>query len=138
MAVDGMIVYFSSVSENTKRFVESCGFKIPVARIPLRKTDPEPVVDRPYVLIVPTYGGGIPGNAVPVQVKRFLKEHSGLMRGVISSGNLNFGEYYAKAGDVISARFHVPVLYRFELMGTDEDRETVTMGLKEYFAHIDH
>lgn len=57
------LVYFSSVSENTHRFVQKLARAseargegpCPAIRIPLRG-DIE--VDTPYVLIVPTYGGG--------------------------------------------------------------------------------
>ncbi len=47
------LVYFSSVSENTHRFVQKLG--IPATRIPLHGRIE---VDRPYVLVLPTYGGG--------------------------------------------------------------------------------
>lgn len=47
------LVYFSSVSENTHRFVQKLG--IPATRIPLHGRIE---VDEPYVLILPTYGGG--------------------------------------------------------------------------------
>ena len=50
------VVYFSSTSENTRRFVEKLG--VDAQRIPLRASEPALGVDRPYVLIVPTYGGG--------------------------------------------------------------------------------
>ena len=47
------LVYFSSVSENTHRFVEK--LELPAIRIPLHG----PIeVDEPYVLVLPTYGGG--------------------------------------------------------------------------------
>jgi len=39
-----------------------------------------------------------------------------LLRGVIASGNRNFGEAYGRAGDVIARKCGVPWLYRFELM----------------------
>ena len=70
-----LVVYFSSATENTKRFVEKLG--LPSQRIPLRRSDPELTVDEPYVLICPTYGGGASvsgGNSRPVpgQVIRFL------------------------------------------------------------------
>ncbi|MDP9165426.1 MAG: class Ib ribonucleoside-diphosphate reductase assembly flavoprotein NrdI, partial [Actinomycetota bacterium] len=47
------LVYFSSVSENTHRFVEK--LELPAIRIPLRERIE---VDEPYVLVLPTYGGG--------------------------------------------------------------------------------
>ena len=52
----GMLVYFSSVSENTRRFVDRLG--LAAERIPLRPTDGFLHVQEPYVLVVPTYGGG--------------------------------------------------------------------------------
>lgn len=122
------LVYFSSASENTHRFVQRLG--IPAHRIPLRPTDPFLHVTEPYVLMVPTYGGGNEGGAVPRQVVKFLNDASNrrLLRGVIAAGNTNFGEAYCIAGDIISAKCQVPYLYRFELLGTSEDVERVRDG----------
>ncbi|MBV7295175.1 class Ib ribonucleoside-diphosphate reductase assembly flavoprotein NrdI [Corynebacterium sp. TAE3-ERU12] len=129
-----LIVYFSSVSGNTHRFVEKLG--LPARRIPLRRKDPHLRVDEPYVLIVPTYGGGSEKGAVPKQVIHFLNdEHNRrLIRGVITSGNTNFGEAFCKAGPIISAKCGVPELYRFELLGTDADVATVKHGLEQFWA----
>ncbi|WP_083290318.1 MULTISPECIES: class Ib ribonucleoside-diphosphate reductase assembly flavoprotein NrdI [unclassified Corynebacterium] len=121
-----LVVYFSSATENTKRFVEKLG--LPSRRIPLRRNDPELNVDEPYVLICPTYGGGVSvsgGNSRPVpgQVIRFLNNENNrnLIRGVIAAGNSNFGADYCLAGKVIADKCKVPYLYRFELMGSAED-----------------
>ena len=121
-----LVVYFSSATENTKRFVEKLG--LPSQRIPLRRNDPELTVDEPYVLICPTYGGGVSvtgGNSRPVpgQVIRFLNNEGNrsLIRGVIAAGNSNFGADYCLAGKVIADKCKVPYLYRFELMGLAED-----------------
>lgn len=121
-----LVVYFSSATENTKRFVEKLG--LPSQRIPLRRSDPELTVDEPYVLICPTYGGGVSvsgGNSRPVpgQVIRFLNNEGNrsLIRGVIAAGNSNFGADYCLAGKVIADKCKVPYLYRFELMGLAED-----------------
>lgn len=121
-----LVVYFSSATENTKRFVEKLG--LPSQRIPLRRSDPELTVDEPYVLICPTYGGGVSvsgGNSRPVpgQVIRFLNNEGNrsLIRGVIAAGNSNFGADYCLAGKVIADKCKVPYLYRFELMGSAED-----------------
>jgi protein involved in ribonucleotide reduction len=136
--MDGEVVYFSSVSGNTARFIVSCEFTVPVERVPLKASEPQLVVTRPYVLITPTYGGGESGHAVPVQVKRFLQWHDNwrLMRGVIAAGNMNFGTAYGKAGDVLSSRFHVPMLYRFELTGTERDRQIVRDGVEEFLRSL--
>lgn len=127
------VVYFSSVSENTHRFVTKLGF--PSARIPLYPKDEPLTVDREYVLLVPTYGGGSVKGAVPKQVIRFLNnpENRALCVGVISSGNTNFGEAYCIAGDIIANKLTVPFLYRYELLGTPTDVRAVTEGLEQFW-----
>lgn len=129
------LVYFSSVSENTRRFVERLGQ--PAIRIPLRPRREGLIrVNRPFVLVVPTYGGGQPSTAVPKQVIFFLNDphNRALLRGVITAGNTNFGEHYCLAGPVIATKCQVPELYRFELLGTQQDVERVTQGLAEFWA----
>ncbi|WP_328705207.1 class Ib ribonucleoside-diphosphate reductase assembly flavoprotein NrdI [Actinomyces faecalis] len=133
-ADDGpFLVYFSSTSENTHRFVTKLGY--PSARIPLRPQDEPLTVEREYVLVVPTYGGGSIRGAVPKQVIKFLNNEDNRMlcRGVISSGNTNFGEAYCLAGDIISAKLKVPFLYRYELLGTPTDVARVTEGLDTFW-----
>ena len=131
------VVYFSSVSENTHRFVEKLG--LPAIRIPLHGRIE---VADPYVLILPTYGGGKAngpdpdaGGYVPKQVIAFLNnEHNrSLIRGVIAAGNTNFGAEFCYAGNVVSRKCGVPFLYRFELMGTAEDVEAVRDGLADFW-----
>jgi protein involved in ribonucleotide reduction len=132
-AGDVDIVFFSSVSGNTARFVEKLGR--PAARIPLYAKDAQLLVRRPYVLVLPTYGGGDLGPAVPRQVIRFLNnEHNrSLIRGVIGAGNTNFGEAFCLAGDIIAQKCGVPHLYRFEVFGTPDDVATVHEGLEEFW-----
>ncbi len=129
------LVYFSSVSENTHRFVQRLG--LPARRIPLTPAQGFLRVDEPYVLVVPTYGGGNEGGAVPRQVVTFLNnEHNrSLLRGVIAAGNTNFGEAYCLAGTIIAAKCHVPYLYGFELLGTPEDVTRVREGLGQLWQH---
>jgi protein involved in ribonucleotide reduction len=134
----GDLVYFSSVSENTHRFVAKLGvgeLGKSVHRIPLRPTDGMLEVTEPYVLVVPTYGGGNEGGAVPRQVVRFLNDphNRSLIRGVIAAGNTNFGEAYCIVGDIISAKCQVPYLYAFELLGTAEDVSRVRDGLGRFW-----
>ncbi|MCG7247436.1 class Ib ribonucleoside-diphosphate reductase assembly flavoprotein NrdI [Corynebacterium simulans] len=133
------LVYFSSVSENTKRFVERLGR--PAVRIPLRpKKNGMIQVSHPYVLVVPTYGGGSLKRAVPKQVITFLNDpiNRSFIRGVISSGNTNFGNAYCVAGQIISAKCHVPELYHFELLGTQKDIDIVKQGLHKFWEQQEH
>ncbi len=130
----GRLVYFSSTSENTRRFVEKLGYD--AIRLPVDASAPVPLVSEPFVLVTPTYGGGTAKGAVPKPVIRFLNEEQNrkLIRGVIAAGNTNFGEGYAIAGNIISAKCNVPFLYRFELLGTAEDVGNVTLGLERFWT----
>ena len=132
-----LLVYFSSVSGNTARFIEKLGKR--ALRIPLRPTDPPLVIDEPFVLVTPTYGGGagrgVEKGAVPKQVIRFLNEERNRrnIRGVISAGNTNVGDAFCLAGDIISRKCAVPHLYRLEVFGTPDDVERVTEGLERWW-----
>ena len=127
------VVYFSSVSENTKRFVDKLGVK--TVRIPLKTEEAaEFVHEKDSVLVVPTYGGGNEGGTVPKQVIKFLNnpENRKHIKAVIAGGNTNFGEHFCRAGDVVASKLGVPVLYRFEITGTPEDVNEV----KERLARL--
>jgi protein involved in ribonucleotide reduction len=119
-------VYFSNYSGNTKRFVEKLDERNPI-RIPIDRSDSFPTISSPYVLLVPTYGGGEGRAAIPRQVRHFLniKENRNLLQGVIGFGNRNFGEHFCKAADLISAKTGVPVIARVEVFGTEYDVEKV-------------
>ncbi|NLZ56791.1 MAG: class Ib ribonucleoside-diphosphate reductase assembly flavoprotein NrdI [Corynebacterium sp.] len=129
-----LVVYFSSVTDNTHRFVQKLG--LPNVRIPLTKAEEPLSVDEPYVLVVPTYGGGVTmtgknSRPVPPQVIRFLNdEHNrSFIRAVVAGGNSNFGTDFGLAGEVIAKKCKVPYVYRFELMGNEEDVRILRGGL---------
>jgi protein involved in ribonucleotide reduction len=116
------IVYFSSTSENTKRFVEKLGIKS--TRIPLFGKEVEDFeVEKDSILVLPTYGGGEDKRAVPKQVIKFLNNPANRAKiaGVVALGNTNFGETYCIAGDIVSEKLNVPLLYRVEILGTPDD-----------------
>jgi len=132
-----LLVYFSSTSGNTARFIEKLGLR--AQRIPLYRAEEPLVVDEPFVLVTPTYGGGqgrgVEKGSVPKQVIRFLNDERNRanIRGVISAGNTNFGDAFCLAGDVISRKCHVPHLYRLEVFGTQEDVDRVSDGLERWW-----
>ena len=127
-----MLVYFSSQSENTHRFITRLG--LPAQRIPLDKAQ-RLRVERPFILVVPSYGGGGVRGAVPSQVIQFLNDEANrrLLRGAIAAGNRNFGAGYCLAGDIIAQKCQVPCLYRFELMGTPDDITNVRAGVTQFW-----
>lgn len=128
------LVYFSSTSQNTRRFVDKLGGY--ALRLPIDGAEEPPVVEAPFVLVTPTYGGGGDKGAVPKPVIRFLNNahNRSLIRGVIAAGNTNFGEAYGRAGRIIADKCGVPLLYRFELLGTEEDVANVRQGLERFWT----
>lgn len=129
----GTLVYFSSASGNTHRFIDK--LKAPAVRVPRNKSEALPLVRKPFILVLPTYADGEGRGAVPGQVIRFLNDavNRSFLKGVIASGNRNFGPFFAYAGDVVSKKCGVPLLYRFELAGTDTDLQRVQHGMKEFW-----
>lgn len=136
------VVYFSSVTNNTYRFVEK--LDVPSTRIPIRKQDsPMPVVEEDYLLICPTYGGGAGmvgenSRPVPPQVRHFLRHHDNYrhMMAVVATGNINFGPDYCIAGEVIADRFNIPYIHRLELMGNDDDVAQLREKMKNIHLRV--
>lgn len=130
------IVYFSNHSGNTQRFVEK--MEMPATRIPLDWNYDNPLeVTQPYVLFVPTYGGGSESSAIPRQVRNFLSLHSNRdnLCGVVGFGNTNFGEHFCKAADMISSKTGVPIVGRVEIFGTDYDIEKIKERLELLYGN---
>ena len=115
MSVD--VVYFSNKSGNTKRFVEKLGYNNTYNVFDCEERA------RPYVLFVPTYGGGNEGHAIPKPVRQFLsnKTNREYCIAVVGFGNMNFGTHYCKAAIMIAGKLGIPILGMVELFGTPED-----------------
>lgn len=130
------LVYFSHKSENTKRFVEK--LDVNASRIPLDWDDNNPYLHKKeYVLVVPTYGSGNDKHTIPKQVKKFLNilENRNFLRGVIGTGNTNFGDHFCKAAEMISAKARVPLVGKVEIFGTPEDIEKIKEGLRLLYEY---
>lgn len=129
-----VVVYFSSISGNTHKFMQKLDAE--TLRLPLHAKEETLHMDRPFVFCVPTYGRPRSGGAVPPQAMNFLRvpRNRELMLGVMGAGNTNFGELFCVAADRIAAKCGVPVLYKFELMGTSEDVARVNEGLKAFWT----
>ncbi len=134
--MEPLFVYFSSVTENTRIFVEKLPYES--KRIPLLRNDGELFVKQPFVLVTPTYGGGHEQATVPKQVLKFFQhfEHRKLCVGVIGSGNMNFGDHYCKAADMLAEKLKVPVLARFELRGLSSDVKSITEGIENHWHEL--
>ena len=124
------LIYFSSRSENTHRFVTRLGLE--AKRIPLDAPATFEVT-QPFLLVVPSYGGGEIRGSVPRQVIHFLNNprYREYLCGVIGTGNRNFGAGYCLAGKIIAQKCGVPCIGNVELMGTPEDLINVLCGVEK-------
>ncbi len=82
-------------------------------------------VDGDYVLFTYTDGFG----DVPAEVDAFLANNSANLKGVVVSGDHAYDPAFCGAGDKIAEQYNVPVLYRVENGGTDEDLENIKAEL---------
>jgi len=116
-----LVVYYSTKSENTHRFVAK--LDLPSIRLPIKSGDAVTLVERPYVIAFPSYGGGASEGSIPNPVKDFLNIPSNRdkLMGVIALGNTNFGEAFCLGGRLVSRKCNVPLVGKIEIMGTPED-----------------
>ena len=114
-------VFYSTQSGNTARLLERCA--LTGIRIPKVSETPLPPIDRPFILVTPSFGDATGKGAVPKAVIRFLNDpqQRQWLRGVVGCGDRNFGAAFAQAADVIARKCAVPVLHRVEMSGTPQD-----------------
>lgn len=80
------------------------------------------ILKEPFLLF--TYTDGL--GSVPAIVQDFLQHNAQLCKGVIASGNSNFGhQYFCKAADNISKQFHIPIVRKIELRGFQKDYDEI-------------
>jgi len=112
-----VLVYFSGTGM-TDRLVNkiNIGGAFDTLRIKTGKEN----IDRPYILITPTYFNG----AVPVQIDRFLG-HNEPPTSVIGTGNKQWGLDYCGAGVKIASRYHIPLIAKVEQAGHYQEIESI-------------
>lgn len=115
-----MQIIYATRTGNTRRFLKHSGF----IATPIEEIDH---VSEEFILVTYTDGRGI----IPPGVDRFLEKNSEYLRAVASSGSLNFGEDFARAADIISHRYDVPILHKFELSGKPSDVATFIRRVNE-------
>lgn len=86
------------------------------------------LVNEPYFLF--TYTDKL--GEVPPLVEDFLEVNDHLLKGIIASGNINFGDLYCKSADIISEKHNVPIIRKIDLRGTNEDIESIQNQYNKY------
>jgi len=107
-------IYYDSKTGNVERFMqkvaELTGWS--VCKI---QPDMDAVQEGHLVTFTTRFG------EVPETTKRFLHHASPYLLSVSSSGNRNWGQNFAIAGDKIATEYGIPLALKFELSGTNED-----------------
>lgn len=117
-----MIVYASRTG-NVRYIVSKLG--LPAVEL---KADMQ--ITEPFILF--TYTDGI--GSVPPMVEHFMMLNSSFCRGVIASGNVNFGQHlFARAGDVIAQTYQVPLVRKIDLRGTTFDYTYIQSFYAQHF-----
>lgn len=112
-----MIIYYDSLTGNTKRFVEKVLKQRPDWEA--FKIKPKEIIDRPGHLITFTIGIG----NIPLTTTIFVKNNKDKILSVSSTGNRNWGENFGLAADKIAKHYKIPFLMKVEMSGLQNDVE---------------
>lgn len=131
------IYFYSSKSGMAKQF--ALALNRPVFDLSDREVR-KSIPDGPWVLLTPSYKtGNAENDTIPEPVRRFLRspEVRRKMIGVMGSGNRNFGSYYQAAARDIAKRSGRPIIFEFELQGTQWDVEDAVKILEELDSELE-
>jgi len=107
-----LLIVYDSKTGNTQRFINKLNLKSV-------KITEDLVIEEPFVLVTHTTGIG----QIPQTTLKFLEKNYQYLKGVACSGNKVWGKNYGAACDLISKKYGVPILMKFELSGSKSDVE---------------
>lgn len=81
------------------------------------------IVNEPFFIF--TYTDGL--GDVPKIVEEFMNNNHLYCKGVIASGNTNFGEsLFCASADKLSKQYNIPIIHKIELRGFERDYELIS------------
>ncbi|MED1818935.1 class Ib ribonucleoside-diphosphate reductase assembly flavoprotein NrdI [Bacillus subtilis] len=123
-----MIITYKSKTGNVRRFVKALQQELDIEAIEI--TD-DTIITQEFIHITYTIGFG----EVPERTLNFIKKNKNKIRGVVVSGNKVWGDNYGLAGDKLSAKFHIPLLLKFELSGTKQELQKLIQEVQLIDKH---
>jgi protein involved in ribonucleotide reduction len=109
------MIAYASRTGNVRHIVSR--LNLPAVEIAADRT-----LSEPFLLM--TYTDKL--GEVPELVQHFMDRNGVYCRGVVVSGNSNFGHgLFGKAGDTIARQWNVPLVRKVELRGFQEDYEAI-------------
>lgn len=110
------MIIFASRTGNVRSIVQKLG-------LPAKDLVEVEKMDEPYLLF--TYTDGL--GSVPPIVDQFMTANFDLCKGIIVSGNRNFGHaFFGRAGDLLAAQYGIPLIEKVEMRGTPANYEAIT------------
>ena len=107
-----MLVSYYSLTGNIQKFLEKSNAKniLPIV------TGKEMIHENSLLIT-----SSIALGECPPPVWQFTKNNYHCIKGLIGSGNKNWGSLYCGAVQILSAEYNIPILLQFELTGDIDD-----------------
>lgn len=121
-------IVYATLTGNTERFIK----KIAVLRPDWKFVKIEPCLKLTDKFHLLTFTTGV--GQVPPIVEAFLAENHDKILSVTACGNMNWGDNFAKAGDVIAEQYNVPLLMKYELAGNQVAAEKLIKVIEEKYG----
>lgn len=110
------MIYYKSRTGNVKSIINK------LSNIKCEELDNNLLVNEPFFIF--TYTDNL--GEVPKVVDEFMKLNYQYCKGVIASGNTNFGnEYFCASADILSKKYHIPIICKIELRGFNSDIQKI-------------
>lgn len=86
---------------------------------------------QPFILF--TYTDGL--GSVPLLVENFMERNFQNCRGVIASGNSNFGhDVFCNSAKIINEKYGIPIVRKIELRGFQSDYDAIMSFYEQHFS----
>lgn len=121
-------VVYASLTGNTERFVRKVAKLKPDWHF--IKISDGLKLDEKFHLISFTTGIG----QVPEIVQDFLDENHQNLLTITACGNMNWGQFFARSGDLIAERYQVPLLMKYELAGSQKLAKEFINKIEEFYG----
>lgn len=120
-----MIIYYDSRTGNVERFIDK--IRSATHWHCIKISDSLSINEYGHLVTYTTKIGSISDST-----DKFMEQHNRFILSVSSSGNMNWGDNFARAADKITARYNIPTLIKFELSGLERDVNRFIQKVKEY------
>lgn len=112
------LVYYTKTG-NTKRFVDKInGYE----SIELSPIDPFIALNKPYILVIPSYEPNVLPEIYETLVDFFeINGNVELCVGTFAGGNLNFNDKFGITAKWVKKKYNIPIIRMFEFQGGNRD-----------------